>query len=288
MQKALDTQQTIHAVILALCVVALLGVAMPRYIRRHVGQGKMPPLPEGNVSTAGYGLGDVLGIMFFLLIYAAGLVADQPEISVENLIVVLGTQAVFTGIVVALLAWRMNLLDSWGIRWPQWLLVLVAFPIVIIMYGFMFLLEQIKYNQWVASLVDGDPTQEMVKVLQQASDPAVLGLTAVVAVVGAPISEEVIFRGYIYPAVKRLGGMWFSVLFSAVLFAAVHLNLHALLPLFVLGIILAVSYEMSGSLWMPIAIHLVFNGSTVVIQQLVRIRPEWFEEAGEAAMLWPG
>lgn len=284
----MDLEQIIHAVILGLCAAALLGVAMPAYIVRHVGPAKAPPVPAGRIATTGFGLGDVLGVMFFLCLYAASLMGDEPEISVENLIAVLVSQVIFVGVVVGILFWRVNLAEVWGLRWKRWYLMFAAVPLVIIMYGFMLLLEVVQYNAWVASLVEGDPTQDMVKVLQETQDPAVLGLTALLAVVGAPLSEEVIFRGYIYPAVKRLIGMKFSVVFSAALFAAVHLNLHALLPLFVLGIILAVSYEMTGSLWMPIAIHLTFNLFTVVIQQIARLNPELFEEAGEAALLWPG
>ena len=284
----LDIEQTIHALILGICGALLLCVAMPVYIARHVGPGKMPPLPQGRISTAGFGLGDVLGVMFFLILYAGALVGETPELTRATLLVVADSQAAFAIVVVAILFWRVDLMQAWGVRWRHWLLGLAAIPVVIVMYAFMYLLEVTQYNAWVAGLVEGDPTQEMVKVLQEANDPVILGLTALVAVIGAPLSEEIIFRGYIYPVVTRLLGMKFSVVFSAALFAAVHLNLHALLPLFLLGIILAVSYEMTGSLWMPIAIHMAFNGATVVLNQLRRIRPELFEEAGEAALLWPG
>jgi membrane protease YdiL (CAAX protease family) len=57
-------------------------------------------------------------------------------------------------------------------------------------------------------------------------------------------------------------------------FAAGHGNVALMLPLFVLGILLVLSYEFTGSILMPIAIHACFNGATVLAQLAVRFIPE--------------
>ena len=168
----------------------------------------------------------------------------------------------------------------------------MAFPVLFFMWLLMGGLGLVGYNEWITELIGKDPTQEMVLAMQEEQDPATLLMLCMVAVIGAPFSEEVVFRGYIYPTMKRFVGVTGSVLFSAALFSAVHLNLGALLPLFVLGVILAVSYEMTGSLWMPIAIHLVFNLATVVVQMAKKMSPELQEQleqkAREVAILWGG
>jgi membrane protease YdiL (CAAX protease family) len=57
---------------------------------------------------------------------------------------------------------------------------------------------------------------------------------------------------------------------SALIFAAAHGSLAALLPLFVFGCVLAFLYEKTGSLWAPIAVHALFNGATVLVQLAAR------------------
>ena len=157
------------------------------------------------------------------------------------------------------------------------------------MWAFMVFLDGTGYNEWISSFVEGDGEQETVKLLGESEDLLVLVLVAVVACVGAPLAEEVVFRGYIYAAVKRFTNIPFAVIFTGLLFGAVHGNLLALLPLTVLGIVLALAYEYTGSLWAPIAIHFCFNAATVVIQFILKLNPELLEELEKNAgliLLW--
>jgi len=101
------------------------------------------------------------------------------------------------------------------------------------------------------------------------------------ACVGAPLVEEVVFRGYIYGAVKKLSNIGFAVVWSGLLFATVHMNMAGMLPLFVLGMALALVYEVTGSLWTPIAVHFTFNAVNVVYMLVEKFRPEWLEETGK-------
>jgi membrane protease YdiL (CAAX protease family) len=51
----------------------------------------------------------------------------------------------------------------------------------------------------------------------------------------------------------------------------------------VLGVLLAMLYERTGSLWMPLALHYCFNALTVGVQLLVKLKPELLEDAGNNA-----
>ena len=82
---------------------------------------------------------------------------------------------------------------------------------------------------------------------------------AVVAIVLAPISEEIIFRGILYPTVKRLGYPRLALWGVALLFAAIHASLPIFLPLFLLAVALTLLYEKTGNLLAPIAAHALFN-----------------------------
>ena len=77
----------------------------------------------------------------------------------------------------------------------------------------------------------------------------------------APVCEEFLFRGFFYAVLKRYIGPVASAVFTAALFAAVHLNVSALPSLFILALCLIVAYEASGSLLVPVTMHAVFNGS---------------------------
>ena len=93
-------------------------------------------------------------------------------------------------------------------------------------------------------------------------------LIAVMAVIIAPIVEEVVFRGYIYPICKRHTGRIMATFVTSLFFAAIHFNIPALLPLFIFAIFLTIAYEVTGSIWVPISIHACFNAITLIVQAL--------------------
>lgn len=84
-------------------------------------------------------------------------------------------------------------------------------------------------------------------------------------IVLAPVAEEFIFRGVLFPFIKQLGWpklAWFGVSF---LFALIHGSLAILIPLFVLALALTWLYEKTGNLLAPIAAHSLFNAANLVI-----------------------
>ncbi|MHC4859880.1 MAG: lysostaphin resistance A-like protein [Planctomycetota bacterium] len=87
-------------------------------------------------------------------------------------------------------------------------------------------------------------------------------LFLIVAVVLAPLTEEIFFRGLIYPALRRHVGFVLALVLSAAGFALVHWNPAVVPAIFVLGIALGYVYERTGTLAAPIAFHVAFNGLT--------------------------
>jgi hypothetical protein len=82
---------------------------------------------------------------------------------------------------------------------------------------------------------------------------------AVLAVCIAPVAEEMLFRGIIYPTIKQSGFPRAAVWVTSVFFALVHFNLLSLLPLALFSMVLIFLYEKTGSLLAPIAAHSTFN-----------------------------
>lgn len=102
--------------------------------------------------------------------------------------------------------------------------------------------------------------QKPVELMRQfKSNFGLLVLMIINACIAAPIVEELLFRGYFYGTIKRFTSPLFSALVTGGLFAVVHGNLASLLPLWVLAVFLCFAYEYTRSIWVPIAIHAVFN-----------------------------
>jgi membrane protease YdiL (CAAX protease family) len=81
----------------------------------------------------------------------------------------------------------------------------------------------------------------------------------VAAVLLAPVAEEVLFRGILYPAIKQVGHPRLALWGTALLFAAIHMNLVTFLPLAVLALVLTGLYEWTNNLLAPITAHVLFN-----------------------------
>jgi len=96
----------------------------------------------------------------------------------------------------------------------------------------------------------------------------------VLAVVVAPISEEFIFRFFLYGVVRRYFGIAIGLVFNSLLFAAAHTHLPSAAPLFVLGGCFTLAYEWSGSILVSMAMHSFFNS----IQLIFLAFPELFQQ----------
>ena len=112
--------------------------------------------------------------------------------------------------------------------------------------------------------------QQSVQALRVASTIGSRMILAVVTIVLAPIAEELIFRGVLYPWVKQLGFPRFALWGTAVIFAAIHLNLVIFLPLLILAVVLTVLYERTNNLLAPIAAHSLFNGLNFAMLYLLQ------------------
>jgi membrane protease YdiL (CAAX protease family) len=106
--------------------------------------------------------------------------------------------------------------------------------------------------------VNADP-QEAVRVMQDASSNGELAVYGIFAILIAPLVEELIFRGVLYPAIKQNGYRRLALWGTSIFFAVTHANLAALLPLTVLAVILTFLYETTNNLIAPIITHSLFN-----------------------------
>ena len=107
--------------------------------------------------------------------------------------------------------------------------------------------------------------QAAVKLLTDAKSWWTTVYLGVFAVVIAPVAEEFIFRGMLYPLVKQLGSPRYAFFGISAIFAEIHFDMGTLVPLFVLALALTWLYEKTDNLLAPIAAHALFNAANLAM-----------------------
>lgn len=100
----------------------------------------------------------------------------------------------------------------------------------------------------------------------------------------APFGEELVFRGALFRGLRRSGNIFGAVMLSALLFALMHLNFNQAAYALLLGIMMALAAEATGSTTTSFIMHLFFNGQSVCIMYLSdRLSMDILEEELETA-----
>lgn len=177
-------------------------------------------------------------------------------------------QAVLTGVIYALslalviwLPWQLRRSKTTrkmlGIqRLPSWLEVGVS-PLVFIGYMICSGIAVYLFMQLVPQI---DMLQE------QDVGFAGLGmryeylLAFLALVVIAPVAEELLFRGYMYDKLKKFGGTYIAILVVSLVFGALHGQWNVAIDTFVLSVVLCLAREWTGTIWIPILVHMIKNG----------------------------
>ncbi len=110
-------------------------------------------------------------------------------------------------------------------------------------------------------------TPEMQDVVQWVLDEKsslVLACLMFFGIIIAPIIEEILFRGFLLPALKKSLGGRYAIIVSAALFAAVHIDVFAFMQIFILGLLLGHLYEKTKTLAASIIVHITHNLLTLI------------------------
>jgi membrane protease YdiL (CAAX protease family) len=259
-------------------VVAMLAlvVAAPLYamVRRLTDSAWNA---EGNVLTRPYGAPDAVVALLLLALFGVSFflpdgagVADRvapDEITVSMLV----AQSVFMlllclGVLVYLAVVRgFNPAEMFGLRQMS---VKRAFLFAILGLVLTFLgmvLGTAALVEWNGGKLPDSSAQETVEAFEKSGSLAFRLMLGFMAVIIAPLTEELLFRGFLYGVIKSSTDRWFSAAFTALIFAIVHFHVGSAPQLFMLGLGLAVAYEQTGSLLVPVFMHAIFNGWNVAM-----------------------
>ena len=89
-------------------------------------------------------------------------------------------------------------------------------------------------------------------------------LYILMAVFVAPLFEETLFRGLLFPYLVKRGDLAGGTVLVSLLFAGMHFHLPSFVPLFLLSAVLCLAYWRTGSLWVGIGMHAIFNAVSII------------------------
>jgi membrane protease YdiL (CAAX protease family) len=201
-----------------------------------------------------------LGMITVGLLHMLGVTGFKEEESFGNIFI--GTLS-FQGATLVLIPFflrrhQVSWCETFGFLGPK-----IRHPLLLAL-GFVFVLAVVLLLQAASlSTLDrlGFPPEDQtaVKLLTDAKSMWTTVYLGVFAVVLAPVAEEFIFRGMLFPFVKQLGfpkTAWFGISF---LFALIHMNAPTFVPLFVFALALTWLYDRTDNLLAPITAHALFN-----------------------------
>jgi uncharacterized protein len=150
-----------------------------------------------------------------------------------------------------------------GYKWWHIALVLIGIFAAVIVIGSLF------------------PEQDNDVIRMLHSSQAAVYLITILATFTAPVVEEVVYRGIVFSAFQRSGGMFVAVLFVTLLFAGVHYFQYwgspgTIILITLLSLALTLVRSTSRNLLPCVILHFLFNGfqSILILQQSAGLQNE--------------
>jgi membrane protease YdiL (CAAX protease family) len=227
-----------HRVILTTTVFATLlgatlGTILPLLIFRLTGQRSLQNVP-GFLAAATSVSGVLLGVVYVRFIRPGVLSWASFGFGHNRLAPRFGNQVWLAHLVTGLAGWLLILLLSAAVQ--------------VVLRGAGVEQTQLREYTWVAML-----------------PPDQFSLVFFAGACLSPFAEEIYFRGVVFQSYLRAKGPLVAYLGSAFVFALLHLNLPALPPILLLGIVLAWLYRVTGSLAPCVLAHGLNNGVAFIV-----------------------
>jgi len=110
-----------------------------------------------------------------------------------------------------------------------------------------------------------DKIEERARTTYESANGGGLVLLVLVVVVGAPLVEELAYRGLLQGAFTRRLSDWIGVVVVAAWFAVIHFQAIEIPGLFVVGLVLGVCAVRTGRLGLGVVTHMAFNATGLIL-----------------------
>lgn len=261
---------------------AAFGTDFQKYTRPQLYQ-------SGSITSFWAGLAILVAIILFYLLLQSGVglgiaylgfhaQLDDPSAFLKSAIIGVFPASVLT----AGFIWWVSRFrggeprDILALRWPRlgwlgWLFVIGGFLIAMYIVVFsIIVIFQIDLSQFQAG-PDGDSeAQDLVRqgMAEMAKEPMLYWFAVLAVVIGAPLGEELIFRGYMFSFLsKTRAGLTGATLLTSAAWALSH---KFTAPWFLVGVLFVMGIALScllirfGSLWVTLICHAVWNAISSV------------------------
>lgn len=124
-------------------------------------------------------------------------------------------------------------------------------------------------------VVDRGALLSDVRPLRELMDNRAWWVLALAAIVGAPIAEELMFRGFLHSHLRATSlGFIGTALVTAIGWASLHFSytVYGLAAIFLIGLYLAWLRERTGGIALPILAHATYNASVMCVMMFA---PDW-------------
>ncbi len=254
-----ESLQSLMPILLALGLLLTAGMAsLLFYILRP--QKALPPwrvqLAE-SAKASPWQWRDLLNLLFLVVIAQIGCIGMPPSLLLSVL--------TFPGVILIGIAWlARHKSRPFGIPIPgralmgevllRWLAILP------LLWFFAFLWQLLLKGFGIAP-----DLQENIHLFIDNDSLLQRGFFIFLAVVVAPLAEEGLFRGILQPLLIRRFGAVAGLALTALGFAALHANLGAFVSLAVFSVALSLAAARTGTLWVPVLMHSLFNAISLVL-----------------------
>lgn len=249
---------------------SLVAYRLMRQLRPEISWNQ-----EGQVLSRAYGAPDLLflaglGLFYILVMHSpetgSGVGANNGAPSDGSLILGMAFNLIVcVGLLLYLFQVRnLNPAELFGLEQLPWRSLLRTVAVFTVVMLVSVNLMAVLSTSWLQDVWPDVQPQELVKAFKESNGIGFKILVVIAAVIIAPLAEETMFRGFVYGVLKRYTDAPFAALCSSLMFAIIHMHVGSLLPLCMLAMLFCVAYEITGCLLVPMLLHAIFNGVSIV------------------------
>jgi len=139
---------------------------------------------------------------------------------------------------------------------------------IIILYSFIVLIGAVLITL-ATSVIGNSISNSKTESIQQNVTFFTVLIAFISAAIISPIYEEIFYRGFLYRWLRTRIGFSGAILLSSIIFTVIHIPTYNTMPVnFFSGIIFALAYEKTGSIWTSVIIHGSTNGIMILLASL--------------------